>query len=684
MKNMRKRESIRMAAALTVVLLTAGSMSAQRMPAEEYMKYTPSYHFYPSGDPTGLFYYDGLYYNNWGIAFSTDFVHWKYTAQRERSNRISEQLRDPDITPQRRDSLNNERVRLGGSGTIVVDSRNTSGLGRDGQPPLVAFYHNELHPVRTQVIGLSYSNDLGVSWKRYEKYPVLNIDSREFRDPKVWWHEPSGYWVMAIGWAEIPKIQFYKSDNLIDWEFMSEFGPWGATGGVWECVDMFPLPVDGDEGNIKWVIAISVQPFNGQYFIGDFDGVKFTMDEDFVQQLTYEKYRPQGITLFDFEHGIDDWEMEGDAFLQSPTYEAIYRQGAIMGKEGNFFINSYHNEARGTGRIVSPEFAVSKNYINFKIGGGYAPGEECVNLLVDGKVVRTHTARNSNDLQWVGWDVQEFRGRTARVEIVDALSEGTGYSQGAGYIYADHFMLSDELAFTGIEKAFWFDYGPDFFAVRSWNNYAPGENRVVWTAWMGSWRYASVEPVGRIQSVPREVKLKTFPEGVRLVQSPIAELQTLRGKKYSAQENTFEGVWVPKRFAPSRNAYELIVEIENISAEEFGLKLCVGEGEKTTVGYVPASEELYVDRRDSGFDDFTGLFPEVNGGPLKRRGDNLKLHIFVDNCSIEVFANDGETTISSKIYPDAGSVGIEFFSSKGKIRVKSAEMYELGGINLHE
>lgn len=654
----------------------AYAQSGQHNRNREYEGFNPSYHFYPSGDPTGLFYYAGKYYNQWGNASSVDFVHWDlagYGIQRANYQKIQ---RDPLISQAVKDSLARLQVRLGGSGTIVVDWNNTSGFGKDGNPPLLSFWHNQGPPWNTQMIGLAYSNDTARTWTRYEKYPILDINSREFRDPKIFWYEPDKKWIMAIGWAEIPKVKFFSSQNLKDWEFMSDFGPWGAVGGVWECVEFFPLPVDGDPTKMKWVLAISVQPLTGQYFIGDFDGKRFTLDPDFVQVLTYEKYRPAGDVLFDFERGIDAWEMEGDAFLESPSSQALLRQGAIMGKEGLFFINSAHNQASATGKITSPLFKVTKDYINFLVGGGFVPTEESINLLVNGKIVRSQTGNNSGGMQWASWDVSEFKGEQASIQIIDNLNSREGY------IYADHIMLSDEPAKNQLEKAFWFDYGTDFFAVRSWNNYAENEKRRIWVGWMGSWRYASVEPVRGIQSIPRSVELKTFPEGVRLVQKPIVELESLRTKHLVADENIFEGIWIPKKFIPSKNVYELMVEFENISAKEFGLKVCVGNNQQTVIGYSIQSEELFVDRRDSGLDEFSGLFPRITRGPLKNRTKTIKLHIFIDKSSLEVFGNDGETVISSKIYPDQAGVGIELFSNLGKVKVKSLELWELAPLKI--
>lgn len=646
-------------------------------------QWNPSYHFYPSGDPTGLYYFDGKYFNNWGSASSTDFINWEYTQQGINNFEGRKMLNDPTTTEKQQDSIRNNMVRLGGSGSIVIDHKNSSGLGKNGQPPLVSFWHNEIQPFRVQGIGLAYSTDSATTWHRYEKYPVVDINSREFRDPKVFWHEETEKWIMAIGWAEVSKIMFFNSDNLIDWELMSEFGPWGATNGVWECVDLFPVAVDDESANTKWVLVISVQPFGGQYFIGDFDGRRFTMDSNYVKlyKKLYKKnkYTSEGEVIFNFEHGIDDWQMSGDAFVQSPSTISLYRQGAIMGIEGKYFINSFHNEMNSTGRVLSPEFVVTKDYLNFKIGGGYAPGKECVNLIIKDQIVRTETGRNSNNLQWASWNVTEFKGETARIEIVDDMVNGYGC------IYADHFILSDEEAKTNdLKESLWIDYGPDFFAVRAWNNYAPQEKRNIWTAWMSSWRYTGEEPVGRVQTLPREVKLKTFPEGIRLIQQPVVEIKSLRTNHYYSDSSIINHTKQVSSFKPERNVYELIVEFENIDANEFGINVCVGNNQKTVIGYNTLAENVYVDRRESGNDEFSAIFPKINYGPLKNRDNRFKFHLFIDNCSIEVFANDGETTLTSKIYPDPSSLGIEFFSSEGSTKLVSANLYELKDIDLHK
>jgi len=122
----------------------------------------------------------------------------------------------------------------------------------------------------------------------------------------------------------------------------------------------------------------------------------------FLNELSYDKYLPAGTMLFDFEKGIDRWKIEGNAFLDCPTVAE-----GTNGKQGSRSIKS---SGAGTGKLTSPEFTITKNFINLMVGGGNFPGQECVNLIVDGNVVRTHTGNNGNaHLNWKGWDVTEFR-----------------------------------------------------------------------------------------------------------------------------------------------------------------------------------------------------------------------------------------------------------------------------------
>src|SRR4029079_1490131 len=126
---------------------------------------------------------------------------------------------------------------------------------------------------------IAYSIDDGETWIKYDSNPVLKHPGiRDFRDPKVSWHEPTKKWIMTL--ATLDRITFFSSPDLKNWKKESEFGEdAGAHGGVWECPDLFALD---DNGKKVWVLIVNLNPGGPnkgsatQYFLGQFDGNKFT------------------------------------------------------------------------------------------------------------------------------------------------------------------------------------------------------------------------------------------------------------------------------------------------------------------------------------------------------------------------------------------------------------------------
>ncbi|RAV29613.1 glycoside hydrolase family 32 protein [Sinomicrobium soli] len=264
--------------------------------SEENKHYRPHFHFTPEknwmNDPNGMFYYDGYYHlffqhypdaavwgpMHWGHAVSRDLLHW-------------EEL-PIALYPGEEGYIF--------SGSAVVDEENTSGFGTGNHPPVVAMYtihdpekeKNGQTDVETQ--GIAYSTDKGMTWTKYDGNPVVgNPGIRDFRDPKIVRDTIHDQWVMVL--AAQDRAKFYRSGNLKNWEFLSDFGmDTGAHGGVWECPDFFPMTIEGT-GETKWVLIQSLNPGgpNGgsatQYFVGDFNGTSFTLDPGFKTALDKRK-----------------------------------------------------------------------------------------------------------------------------------------------------------------------------------------------------------------------------------------------------------------------------------------------------------------------------------------------------------------------------------------------------------
>ena len=242
-------------------------------------KYRPAFHFTPpSGwmnDPNGMVYHEGeyhLFYQHYPNGTQWGPMHWGHA--------VSKDLLNWEHLPI---ALYPDSLGYIFSGSAVIDHQNTTGLGY----PMVAIftYHQpEMEKEGRndfQYQGIAYSLDKGRTWTKYPGNPVLPNQNkiRDFRDPKVFWHEKTGRWIMVF--AAFDHIQLWSSPNLINWTFVNEFGKnEGDHGGVWECPDLFPLKTE-DGNQEKWVMLVSINPGapNGgsgtQYFIGDFDGENF-------------------------------------------------------------------------------------------------------------------------------------------------------------------------------------------------------------------------------------------------------------------------------------------------------------------------------------------------------------------------------------------------------------------------
>jgi len=464
----------------------------------------PHYHFTPPqnfmNDPNGLVFYDGEYhlfyqYNpfgdvwahmSWGHAVSRDLVHWEHLPV----------------------ALHEEDGIMIFSGSAVVDWQNTSGFGVNREPPLIAIYTGHTSEEQTQ--NLAYSIDRGRTWIKYANNPVITIGAREFRDPKVFWHEQTGQWIMVTVLADQHKVRFDGSPDLKHWTHLSDFGPAGAVDGVWECPDLFPLTVEDQPELMKWVLKVDVlKGIGGQYFIGEFDGTRF------------------------------------------------------------------------------------------------------INDATDDPVLQV-------------------------------------------------------------------DYGEDFYAAQSWSDEPNG--RRIWIDWLNNWHYAKTIPPSPwrgLFSIPRELRLRKYPGGLRLIQQPIAELMQLRQLLFHITDTDIVTVNTQLAALKMNIAQEIRAEFTLVTAREFGIRICTGEAEETVIGYDAQTQLLFVDRRRSGDSAFSDRFAGVHRAPLPLQRGKIRMHIFKDTCSVEVFGNDGYTVISDLIFPGSQSTGLEFYAIDGDVLLNTLEIWKL-------
>jgi fructan beta-fructosidase len=397
-----------------------------------------------------------------------------------------------------------------------VDAGNTSGFckGTEQDPScLVAIYTGHQPELQTQ--NIAFSNDRGRTWTKYSGNPVIDLGMKDFRDPKVIWHQASRQWILVAALPKERKVRFFRSANLREWTALSDFGPAGAPEGIWECPDLFPLPVPGSPSQTRWVLVVSVNPgapaggSGTQYFIGSFDGKQFQNDN------------PASTVL-------------------------------------------------------------------------------------------------------------------------------------------------------------WADYGADFYASQSW--FGLPDSRRVWIGWHSNWQYANKEPVSPwrgAQSVPRVLSLRRFPEGIRMLQQPVEELQVLRGRPFRADHVSIEeAARRLRQSALSAETLELRAELELGTAQEAGFHLRTGNKEETIVSIRSNPLTLALDRTRSGNVSFDPRFSGLHSVRL-RVVNPITLHILIDRSSIEVFANDGESVLTDRIYPSAASTGISLYSTNTGAWMRKLEVWPL-------
>jgi uncharacterized protein (DUF608 family) len=146
----------------------------------------------------------------------------------------------------------------------------------------------------------------------------------------------------------------------------------------------------------------------------------------------------QDIPFEDFESGTyANWQVEGTAFGRGPAKGTLEGQQVVSGFTGAGLVNSFLGGDEPTGRMLSKPFTIERKFVKFLIGGGNSPGKECVNLLVDGKVVRTGTGRNEERLLPAAWNVADLQGKEARIEVIDAETGGWGH------VNVDEIVFSD-------------------------------------------------------------------------------------------------------------------------------------------------------------------------------------------------------------------------------------------------
>ncbi|HZG74716.1 MAG TPA: glycoside hydrolase family 32 protein [Paenibacillus sp.] len=233
------------------------------------------------------------------------------------------------------------------------------------------------------------------------------------------------------------------------------------------------------------------------------------------------------------------------------------------------------------------------------------------------------------------------------------------------------------------DTVLWLDRGRDNYAGVTWSDIPASDGRRLFIGWMSNWMYADKTPTEGWRSamtLPRELTLRASEDGARLFQTPVRELRSLRETALRLEDVRLDPTTNDPLHSLSLDRFELEAEFELGDAESFGFVVRAGGGEATTIGYDAARQCVFVDRRASGDTSFHERFPCRHESRLPPRDGRIKLRLFVDRSSVELFANDGELVATDLVFPGPESRGIGLFARGGSVRAISVTAYRLATI----
>ena len=338
--------------------------NAESFDTKNREQYRPLYHHTPAygwmNDPNGMFFKDGvwhLYFQHnpygsqldnmpWGHSTSTYLIHWTFQG-------------DP-VQPDAWGSIF--------SGSSVVDKNNTAGFGENA---IVALYTSA---GENQTQSMAYSTDNGKTFTKYDGNPIITSNVPDFRDPHMFWNEDIKKWNMILAAGQ--QMNIYSSDNLKDWKFESSFGAeYGSHGGVWECPDLMKMKVRGTDKE-KWMLVCNINPGGPsggsatQYFVGDFDGHKFTCESkpEVTKWMDYGKDHYATVTFDNAPNGrhvalawMSNWQYANQVpTLQYRSANSIPRDLGLFEYKGNTYCSVTPSEEITAARSKKPSKSLSE------------------------------------------------------------------------------------------------------------------------------------------------------------------------------------------------------------------------------------------------------------------------------------------------------------------------------------
>ncbi|MEW4490395.1 glycoside hydrolase family 32 protein [Thalassoglobus sp. JC818] len=418
------------------------------------------------------------------------------------------------------------------------------------------------------------------------------------------------------------------------------------------------------------------------------------------EHLPIALHEEYGTMIFSGSAVVDSNNTSGFGTLENPPMVAIYT-GNGHGKQTQDLAYSLDNGRHWTKYSKNPVLDLDEAHFRDPKVFWHSPTNRWVMVvsLAAKKIIQFYGSPNLKDWtllsefgpagvdtkpNWECPDVFELPIEGKPGETGWVLEADIGGGSIAGGSGGEYFVGEfDGTTFQADSKeSQWVDFGRDFYAPISWDNIPSEDGRRIWIGWMNNWETALVptSPWRSSMSIPRALSLREVDGSLRLIQRPVQELEKLRGQEKQLTNVAINGDQAVPLDSLNSRQREIIAEFEVGDAEEFGLRVCEGPDERTVIGVRPQASEVFVDRTQSGEVEFHPAFPGRHAAPISIKNGRVQLHIFVDTSSVELFANDGEITITDRIFPSEASDGVTLYSKEGTARLVSLQIWELNSI----
>jgi len=232
----------------------------------------------------------------------------------------------------------------------------------------------------------------------------------------------------------------------------------------------------------------------------------------------------------------------------------------------------------------------------------------------------------------------------------------------------------------------WVDWGRDNYAGVTYSNIPDEDGRRIFIGWMSNWQYATVVPTGVWRSsctIPRELSLKKEGSSYILTSKPVIEMSNLRSKSDTAsvRQIVFNGEREISSGKVNLMQSELFFgfNMSDHKADTIGISFENSNNERFIIGYSVVRKEFYIDRRNSGKSDFSKEFPGISSAPYAS-GNTLKLHLFIDASSVELFVDDGSLVMTSLVFPEEKFNSLKVFSRGGDGLLNKGLFYSMESV----